>query len=81
MIPAKFVEDGRASRELVIQHGSEHEDLQSSSPTFLTVATILRVRHGRDFVCGSRERNLRATGGANCGHSVGTYGRKNEDNE
>ena len=71
----------RTSRELVIQHGSVLEDLRSLAATVRDTGNDLQVRHGRDFVGGSRERDLKTTQAASRRLGVGTDGRKSESDE
>ena len=74
-------DDERASRVLVIQHSSGFEDLQILVAHILDGGDDPDFGHGRDLVGGSREKNLKLSGGANGGLGVGTDGHKTESKE
>ena len=76
-----FTDNERTSGELVIQHGPVLEDLQILIADVLDSGNDPQVRHGRNFVGGSRERNLKAANGTNRGFCVGADGRKSESND
>jgi hypothetical protein len=78
---AILVDDERTSREVVIQHNSELEDLKILIANVLGKGDDPQARHGRDFVGGSRERNFKTTNGANRGLSVSADGRKAKSNK
>ena len=66
---------------LVVQHGSELEDLQIFIPSVLDGGDDPQVGCGCDFVGGSRERKLETATGANRGLGVSTDGGETESNK
>ena len=61
---------------LVIQHGSELEDLQILIADVLDSGNDPHIGRGRDLAGWSRERNLETASGANRGLGVSTDDRK-----
>ena len=74
-------DDERPSRVLLIQHSSELADRQILVANVLDSGDDPDFGHGRDRVGGSREGNLKTTGGASSGLSVSADGRKTESEE
>ena len=66
---------------LVIQHGPELEDLQILVANVLDGSDDPQFGHGRDLVGGSREGNLKTTGGAGGRIGISTDGRKTKSKE
>ena len=74
-------DDKRASGVLGIQHGSELNDLQALVTDVLDSDNDPQFGYGRDFVGGSREKNLKTAAGANHGLGVRTGGRKTKSDK
>ena len=69
-----LLDDEGPSGVLAVQHGPELEDLHIIIPSVLDGGGDPQVGCGRDFVGGSRERELETTTGANGGLGVSTDG-------
>ena len=76
-----FGDDKRASWVLVVQYGSELDDLQILVANVLDGGNDPQLGRGRDFVGGSREGNLKTGGGASHGFGVSTDGCKTKGDE
>ena len=76
-----LTDNERASREPVIQHGSRLQDLQILIANVLDSGNDPEVGHGRNFVGGGRERDLKTTDGADRGLGVNTDGRNTKNDE
>ena len=74
-------DEERPSRVLVVQHGSQLEDLQILITNVLDGGNDPQFGHKLDLVGGSRERNLETGGGANHGLGISTDGRKIKSKE
>ena len=66
---------------LVIQHGSEPEDLQTLIADVLDSGDDPEVRQKCDLIGRSREKDLKTTTGVNRGLGVSTDGGKTKSNE
>ena len=73
-------DEERPSRVLVIQHGSQLEDLQILVTNVLDGGNDPQLGY-LDLVGGSRERNLKTGGGANHGLGISTEGCKIKSEE
>ena len=76
-----LTDEERAGMVLVVQHGSELEDLQILVASILHSGNDPQVRHRCDFVGGSRERDLKITSGTNFGMCISTDGGKTKGNK
>ena len=74
-------DDERANKGLVIQHSSELDDVQIFIANILDGGDDHDFGRGRDLVGGSREKDLKTTGGTNGGLSVSTNGRETKSKE
>ena len=74
-------DDERPGRMVVVQYGSELDDLQIFVANVGDSGSDPQFGHGRDIVGGSREGNLKTSGGANHGVGVSTDDCKIESYE
>ena len=74
-------DDESPGRVLVIQYASEFDNLQILVANVLDSGNNHQVVHGRDFACGSRERNLKTGGGGDHGLGVSTDGCETKSDE
>ena len=74
-------DDERVSKGLIIQHSSELDDVQILIANILDGGNDHDFGRGHDLVGGSRERDLKTTGGANRRLRVSTNGRETKSKE
>ena len=76
-----LADDERASVVLIVQHSSELDDLQIFVARVLHGGNDPQIGYGWDIVGGSRDRDLKTTGGASGGFGVSTDGCKTKRNK